>query len=85
MRLILVGLVLTLGCGGSSQVVGRSMTIRMQGPDCRMACAAQVHPGEVLSDCTPPLDFEPTKRDPSMTVCFFAPAAAPAATEPDSR
>jgi hypothetical protein len=76
-----LGLVL-IGCSGSTGTSGgatRSMTIRMQGPSCKMACSAQLHPGEVVTDCTPPLDFEPTKRDPSMTVCFFGPAPVPPA------
>lgn len=65
------------GCGGSSAgSATRSMTIRMQGPSCKMACSAQLHPGEVVTDCTLPLDFEPSRRDPSMTVCFFGPAPA---------
>jgi len=48
----------------------------MIGPDCRMTCSAQLHPGEVVTDCTPPLDFDPGKRDPSMTVCFYGLAPA---------
>jgi hypothetical protein len=79
MRDAILGTLLLLGCGSSNAGVTRSTTIRMQGPSCRMACEAQLHPGEVLTDCTPPLDFEPTKRDPSTTVCFFGPAPAPRA------
>lgn len=73
-RFPLVALILCAACGGAG-TGARSVTIRMQGPDCRMACSAQLHPGEVLTDCTPPLDFEPTRRDPSSTTCFFGPAS----------
>ncbi len=74
MQASLLILLVLAGCAGSQSPGSRSASIRMQGPNCRMACLAQVHPGEVLIDCTPPLDFEPKRRDPGMTACFFGPA-----------
>ncbi len=73
MRTLLLVVAVLCGCAGTTRPATRSASMRMQGPNCRMACLAQAHPGEVLIDCTPPLDFDPGRRDPSMTVCFYGP------------
>ena len=76
MRIFPMAALLIVGCAGTQQAGTRSQTLRMIGPDCRMTCSAQLHPGEVVTDCTPPLDFDPGKRDSSMTVCFYVLAPA---------
>ncbi len=61
------------GCAGGGVPHGRSASAVVSGPDCRAACMAQLHGGEVVADCTPPIEFDPHRRDPWTTVCFFDP------------